>query len=1198
MMFYPAVLSRLSFFYPVGNTPAVNLTQHIPSTKKADLLLLGCGDVRNVLFTAYMNASRSLDITCCDIEPATLARNILLLSLLVEDETQTDPDTLWSVYYHIFLEEKSLEALDKQACRLYAASASWEKWQESKYAALFKFCDRSSLSMIRNVWGSYRVLQMTEQERQERNQRFLAELRLARERKKLFVGKEGQVITGPRSLAPAAMLELLDIAKLYKFYWEKGTTNATEDHRQYSQAALPNPLFTSPSGKLADLHYGTDPLLGFHLALGYCPITKGSPFSTSSSSSSSSSKDSNLHKAVRAARLEFSEWCLSFKNASKTCILRFFVGDALAFCHALQSRSSDGQSLNTGIFRGQYISEAISMNEEDYCDTGPGPRCFDVIDTSNLADHFGVINFLTAAAPLLHGPNSALYTEFLLRQAKPTKALSESLLCGPLSTMTLLLGLYPVEFWSNATAIPSSEESLLSMSFQQAGPAGSQRQEHHRVMWRNSMFSLSSAPLHWNEEELARTLHHVYLKMFEFEDLAHVLTKSDRPAAYTSKRTLYHRGSFALLLRHIKLNQMTDWDKVKGILLKSLIDSSNTRTALEHQFDLFTQLHLSYSRSLIPCESRVVMKTALDFRSWDPIPALVAVTLEVPRSALRAILNIQAETLGLPVLQCKLKETRESPVDGIVHLFGSVQLAIGHVSTSGERNEPEFHLNIANDDKRFAGKCPLFASFYAPASLIYDGFESMQVALVVQETSEIGPILRVTLGPTLEIFSTDLQSKSSVYISKYLPNTSGYPSILQEASNSGQEENEGFGRQFTIKLQPDSDRVQTVTGKVSFISEKPRSILKAGCAVETVFQVPNIVDVKLKGSDSYRLAYPVPIDGNKTKARVARTSAWIEIIAPLVEPGRYQAGLMYPFTTYGDDLTYLNMPRVDLDQLPEIDVRKPSEIQWLNVHVGGMFTSKERPMKNGLIPTDTLCDLKDSLFTLFAGFAGVQGQKSNLFAINNPQDGGIHLIILPRALLFDTSNRSVVIDAAVLPLTLVLIPEIKEFLACLMERGMLCSKATADELKLWKTLLPAWVERCRTWEHRSTCEYRRGGKVPVSLESAQPVLCSCGSHSLPLDYGLDDIPGMNKARKYLVRAAISPVFSSRFSDSDADFLSPPRQRVLPADQCGLCKKTKSETGKNLLRCSRCQKKYYCSAQCQKADWMFHKQACVAAKSST
>lgn len=44
------------YFYPIGNTPAVCLTQNLPPDCNANVLLLGCVDIRNILFTAYAGA--------------------------------------------------------------------------------------------------------------------------------------------------------------------------------------------------------------------------------------------------------------------------------------------------------------------------------------------------------------------------------------------------------------------------------------------------------------------------------------------------------------------------------------------------------------------------------------------------------------------------------------------------------------------------------------------------------------------------------------------------------------------------------------------------------------------------------------------------------------------------------------------------------------------------------------------------------------------------------------------------------------------------------------------------------------------------------------------------------------------------------------------------------------------------------------
>lgn len=58
-MLHPAFVNIISFFYPLGNTPAVCLTQDLPREQKANVLLLGCGDVRSILFTIYADSGTS-----------------------------------------------------------------------------------------------------------------------------------------------------------------------------------------------------------------------------------------------------------------------------------------------------------------------------------------------------------------------------------------------------------------------------------------------------------------------------------------------------------------------------------------------------------------------------------------------------------------------------------------------------------------------------------------------------------------------------------------------------------------------------------------------------------------------------------------------------------------------------------------------------------------------------------------------------------------------------------------------------------------------------------------------------------------------------------------------------------------------------------------------------------------------------------
>ena len=57
-MFTPLYIQLKYWFYPTGNTPAVNLLRDVPATSNGipdtiNVLLLGCGDPRNVLFSLW-----------------------------------------------------------------------------------------------------------------------------------------------------------------------------------------------------------------------------------------------------------------------------------------------------------------------------------------------------------------------------------------------------------------------------------------------------------------------------------------------------------------------------------------------------------------------------------------------------------------------------------------------------------------------------------------------------------------------------------------------------------------------------------------------------------------------------------------------------------------------------------------------------------------------------------------------------------------------------------------------------------------------------------------------------------------------------------------------------------------------------------------------------------------------------------------
>jgi hypothetical protein len=269
-----------------------------------------------------------------------IARNILLFTLIVDHADGSKDTSIWNIYYHLYLDNQSLQLLHDQAQKLRPVSDSIQSWHTSKYGRLLRICDQGTLHQIRRIWNSYMSSDWTGDDRKSYNTRFESGLEKAKDLRARVFGIAPN-LTGLRSAAPICLTAMTDLPELFRSFWEHGVTD--QDRASLSEPRFPNPMFASSLEDAFTLHYATDPLLGFHLATAYAPLSSGSPLKQSG--------NPRLHKVVATARLQFREWSISFRKlAQKNLTIRFFAGDALAFCHTLQHmHTTDGKSQAIGI---------------------------------------------------------------------------------------------------------------------------------------------------------------------------------------------------------------------------------------------------------------------------------------------------------------------------------------------------------------------------------------------------------------------------------------------------------------------------------------------------------------------------------------------------------------------------------------------------------------------------------------------------------------------------------------------------------------------------------------------------------------------------------------------------------------------------------------------------------------------------------
>jgi hypothetical protein len=133
----------------------------------------------------------------------------------------------------------------------------------------------------------------------------------------------------------------------------------------------------------------------------------------------------------------------------------------------------------------------MSLDGGDYEDKQggdgfPGPTSFNVIDTSNLTDHVGLLNLLVATLPCLQrGPSATLFTESLLKRENESNQVETftELLLADQTAMFVLFGIAPVSYLTGVSMQSSAMESAQGLL---GGQNPTEGQLQRRVGWKAS----------------------------------------------------------------------------------------------------------------------------------------------------------------------------------------------------------------------------------------------------------------------------------------------------------------------------------------------------------------------------------------------------------------------------------------------------------------------------------------------------------------------------------------------------------------------------------------------------------------------------------------------------------------------------------------------------------------------------------------
>lgn len=1157
--------------------------------------------------------------------------------MILDDTKGARTQQIWNIYYHVFIDTESFDLLQSQAEKLLGFAASLEEWEKSPYGSFLRYCDRKTFVNIIKLWELSAVKRSNQQRYEQVQGLVKGQWNAAKQLRSTKTQAGSLALNGLRAAAPLLREAMTGTSKSYKTYWQSGTCFG--DKKAIKKSGIANPMFACLRSGLI-LHYGTNPLWGFHLSLEHVKLSADSPLHHLSAQISGSA----LPKELSVALLQFEAWCGALREATTKWTIRFVNSDALALCHVLRHHRANDESRTSHWYRGSWNYAAFVLDTIDYDKGGAAPKSFDVIDTSNLIDHLGSLNVLAAAVPLLSCNSfSILRTEMLLPREADVAASAKTLLSGDLPTMALLLGLKAVQYWTDATATWHINESVVQ-TFSGTN-AIIQALSRHIVLWKPADLE----HLQYHVDELATNLYKIYLEMFSDESWARKfellgIANKDQMLKQIQAYELYSRAGLAVILNLIKQAGVVDWQPFINHLVELILNGRTLNMGPHHVQSLFAHLDIF---GLCPLERYHGFQQHLavgPFCHWPDMPTVVCVTLVVPHVTV-SMFDDLLKGNGTPLCHLQL----QSSVMGAESIYSDIQLGFGTVTDSGTPYTAGYSISIEDDVKGCKGNSPLIVSaIVSTGSLINEGDPACGVVFGLKNTPSNLVAFGKKLGMMLHLHRSSVGRKD-VFVTEYRPNMTGHASVKStfvSPTNPGKWIATSIlqrsmlihvaDEDVTIVVQPrfDTSCVKTIGLQIRYDIKSPVAQKSLQGAAAIKFNLPNPFTLVLKIGNGFCHTFrlPLPLDCARGSTRIARKSLWVEYQAPVATLALLATRPDSVFPVMQDaksDPVLEHLHYVLPDCLPKLHVGKSnSHAKWLMMctSIAATMTATELSMqkKASLINITNKpgrLGIKESLYMMFMHVFGLcDRERATIFGVQSAL-GRIALVIVDAARM-DTSNQAVFLDAAVIPIRNENGADVARIVSTVQGHKLVTLMSDDNEIPFWLHLLPTFAERCRTWTHKATCEYKaKGASIPLSTQFLNQSMCTCGTGIFPEGY-LKDLKQFKALSKYAVRVAIPVIYASPISpdastlpSSFKDTAKPkpkpaapvstqrpaaakPRIENLDAKKgaCFTCAAKKGKEGPKLLSCGGCNYAQYCSKACQVKDWKEeHKHMCKQLK---
>ncbi|SPO04304.1 uncharacterized protein DNG_06987 [Cephalotrichum gorgonifer] len=1125
---------------------------------------------------------RTVHITSVGSLELDIVLSVVFLTLvhkLGAKVNETGLDSLWEIIGLPFIGKKAHDTILEHLQDLVTATESLDTWISRPYGMAVRFEDEGTLGSVRNYLTT--IVSDYKSSPEAERQVIVPNLN--------EFSQHDEVNRFATSSSPLAQQAKVDIWESTSEFF---TTGAFPES---AKGKLPNPLYVAGGDGII---MPENPLMGFHLATSYTALTELSPLRPELSTASDG------HKALASAKLQFTEWAHALcEQLGSSLTISFVLADPLAYCDSVQRLVAGEQ--RPGSYRMQNSAEPLRL-------VSGSVKEFDTIEASNATGNRirTLLTLASATALLKDKPWATIYTEFNIRMGEMRENPLEDILFLDTPLMSLLLGVNAAEIAANSSSASIVDDVLLGV--EDNVPVGNQTSSiYYRLSWKHNHFVAghpSADTLTMPVEKLVDLLVELDHKMYHMDDMRY-----GEAVRIRATSPLYRLGLLVPLIKAASRNIQFPVAEACSKLLDTVNKEPKRAGIAEELHELTLQLHMrglysaSYLADPVSPNSRETQAAAV------PTVAAISVILD-DFGSLESFFQVEGLDRKALTFEARVLHSK-----GKIEIFRDLQFSTGSsVEITGPQNlsgfaEKGLVINKVGgkDDKKL-----VVLSFWVPIALLVN--EDVEFQLVGIPYPSIDGVYGTTLrkGKLVdELASEDPRfivtpampssEGKAMECSPDPPVGSGIPSGRPLGTGTSDTQ-DPVSLQFTA-----ADKSGTLTARQNFGSELGRKLLADRVPIVINQSDPyslNIVFTEEKDAHIYTLHYPAPVSSVGIKTRVARTTGYLEVIAPFATHADTPAlsTSIFPSTQSSNGVPVpLNLPNLNLDTLPVLDLSDEAAIKWIVTLTSFQFSSKERQERESAnqetgMTQSSRVNFKESLFAMFMTATGLQGGQTGLFVLNKRDGGGVQMLILVSAVRLDCASSSVVIDAAVIPLTEEMLknPKIEEFLLLLRTLEICSLDVDEEELKVWKSVLPALSERCRTWEHLPSCEYKKeGATAPLSVKPGDPVLCSCGKGQIPESFiGIPDWE--EAASKEAIRVAISPAFACPLVERTVDF-GPIMPREREVTRCKACAKEEGdlEGDEKLRRCTRCLKTWYCSPECQKKDWKKHRFECKEANSA-